>query len=290
MDVFGAMGTVAELKMFPDPKTGGFRGMGTCTYASADEAQTAIKALRDFDVDGRPMWCAEDTDKGDGAGGGGGGGRPKTGGGPQVAIPDPVQCFFAGVPGTTTEATLAAVFAEAGQVVGIKLAGSGMGVVTFAVPESARYAAKHLREREVDGQPMWVATHAETTGVQVKPAGCKVFFSNVPFDVTEDQLKDFFDEVGKINHFNLFMMDSGKSRGMGTCTYVAPAMAAAALRVLKDRNVGGRPIWVSEDTRNHDGAPMASGNFGPAKFQGGPVPAGVGIPTRFQKGGPYGKR
>merc|ERR1711865_577559 len=65
MDVFGAMGTVAELKLFPDPKTGGFRGMGTCTYATPQEAQTAIKALRDFDVDGRPMWCAEDTDKGD---------------------------------------------------------------------------------------------------------------------------------------------------------------------------------------------------------------------------------
>lgn len=69
----------------------------------------------------------------------------------------------------------------------------------------------------------------------------------MPFEVTEETLRDFFEEVGKIDELRVFSGKDGKSRGMGTCTFEAPKMAEAAVRVLRDRNVGGRPIWVIED-------------------------------------------
>ena len=39
----------------------------------------------------------------------------------------------------------------------------------------------------------------------------------------------------------------GQSRGMGQCTFQVPSQAAAAIKVLRDRDVGGRPIWIAED-------------------------------------------
>ena len=39
----------------------------------------------------------------------------------------------------------------------------------------------------------------------------------------------------------------GQSRGMGHCTFQAASQAAAAIGFLRDRDVGGRPIWIAED-------------------------------------------
>merc|ERR1719329_1194240 len=89
---------------------------------------------------------------------------------------------------STTEETLKQVFSEAGEVDNVKLfrkhgksdESRGMGVVTFTNPESARWAAKHLRERDVDGRPMWVSTHAEDRKAPSNEprglGGKKVFF------------------------------------------------------------------------------------------------------------------
>merc|ERR1712179_145520 len=116
----------------------------------------------------------------------------------------------------------------------------GMGVVTFQSPESVQWAVKNLREREVDGRPMWVATHCEGNGIAVAAPPVlgtpRVFFSNVPFDVDEEELRSLFEEAGRITELRLFRDKDGiKSKGMGVCIYEAPAMAASAIRTLRDR-------------------------------------------------------
>jgi len=83
----------------------------------------------------------------------------------------------------------------------------------------------------------------------------------VPFDVDVDTLKDFFEEVGRVDHLRLFEKD-GKSRGMGLCTFESPSMATAAIRDLRDRDVGGRPIWIAEDDDKFKGAGKGAPVYG----------------------------
>lgn len=270
--VFSSAGTVSDMQLFQGAK--GFRGMGVCTFATPEEAQYAITSLRDVDVDGRPLWTSADT--------GSHADQPLPRTLPQVPVQqlprqmpimqpsfpmqrmkpsarvEPTEVFFSNVPFTTTKEDLLRIFAEAGEILELRLfdkngTSRGMGVVQFAAPESVQWAVKSLRERDVDGRPMWVATHSKDgASPLISPPMLgtnRVFFSNVPFAVDESVLRSLFEEAGRVIELDLFRDKDGQSsRGMGRCTFEAPSMAAAAVRTLRDRDVGGRPIWVAEDT------------------------------------------
>jgi RNA recognition motif-containing protein len=77
-DLFGAHGAVTEAKIVTDRETGRSRGFGFVTMASADEAQSAIRALNGFSLEGRSLVVNEAREQ---SGGGGGGGGPRRGGG-----------------------------------------------------------------------------------------------------------------------------------------------------------------------------------------------------------------
>ena len=48
---------------------------------------------------------------------------------------------------------------------------------------------------------------------------------------------------------NLFQNELGRSRGMGHCLFQSPQEAQLAIQELRDVDVGGRPIWIAEDSR-----------------------------------------
>eukprot|EP00435_Cladocopium_sp_Y103_P001810 s3605_g1.t1 len=116
---------------------------------------------------------------------------------------------------------------------------------------------------------MWVSTHNRSPELERGGAAppvpmttsSKVFFSNVPFDVGEEQLQMLFSEVGIVTELTIFTGKEGQSRGMGHCTFQVPSQAAAAIKVLRDRDVGGRPIWIAEDVKSSQ-LPQAHGTVG----------------------------
>ncbi|CAJ1438677.1 unnamed protein product [Effrenium voratum] len=67
----------------------------------------------------------------------------------------PKEVFFSNVPYSTTEETLQEVFSRAGTVLQLQLfrqktgESRGMGVVTFADPESVQYAVQNLRDYQI---------------------------------------------------------------------------------------------------------------------------------------------
>ena len=77
-DLFGAHGAVTDAKIVTDRETGRSRGFGFVTMASPDEAQSAIRALNGFSIEGRSLVVNEAREQ---TGGGGGGGGPRRGGG-----------------------------------------------------------------------------------------------------------------------------------------------------------------------------------------------------------------
>eukprot|EP00629_Pelagomonadales_sp_RCC1024_P012961 CAMPEP_0119260614 /NCGR_PEP_ID=MMETSP1329-20130426/915_1 /TAXON_ID=114041 /ORGANISM="Genus nov. species nov., Strain RCC1024" /LENGTH=180 /DNA_ID=CAMNT_0007260041 /DNA_START=121 /DNA_END=659 /DNA_ORIENTATION=+ len=77
----------------------------------------------------------------------------------------------------------------------------------------------------------------------------RVFFANVRYDVTEDDLKPFFSAVGPVTHLKIVRDSfSGQSKGWGFCTYSDPLYATTAIRSLHGREVRGRAIRLDDAT------------------------------------------
>jgi len=73
-----------------------------------------------------------------------------------------------------------------------------------------------------------------------------VFVGNIPFDTTEEHLKEIFSQVGVVSSFRLvYDQQTGKPKGFGFCEYEDAETAMSALRNLNGVEVNGRPLRVS---------------------------------------------
>ena len=79
-ELFGAHGEVTDARIVTDRETGRSRGFGFVTMASADAAQTAIRALNGYSLEGRSLVVNEAREQGGGGGFGGGFGGGREGG------------------------------------------------------------------------------------------------------------------------------------------------------------------------------------------------------------------
>jgi RNA recognition motif-containing protein len=80
-DLFGDIGSVAEVKVVMDRETGRPRGFAFVEMASEVDAQNAISQLNGRDMQGRAIAVKEAEARRDGGGHGGGGGGWAGGGG-----------------------------------------------------------------------------------------------------------------------------------------------------------------------------------------------------------------
>ncbi|KAJ3190360.1 hypothetical protein HDU85_000656 [Gaertneriomyces sp. JEL0708] len=116
-----------------------------------------------------------------------------------------------------------------------------------------------------------------------------VFVGNIPYDLTEPQLVDIFQEVGPVISFRLvFDRETGKPRGYGFCTYPDPETAASAVRNLNGYDVGGRQLRIAfaESDKEDSGARDNRGDqrqAQPAQPVVAPMPNIGGMPTLMQQ-------
>ncbi|XP_066589616.1 cleavage stimulation factor subunit 2 isoform X2 [Prorops nasuta] len=72
-----------------------------------------------------------------------------------------------------------------------------------------------------------------------------VFVGNIPYEATEENLKDIFSEVGPVLSFKLvFDRETGKPKGYGFCEYKDQETALSAMRNLNGYEIGGRTLRV----------------------------------------------
>ncbi|XP_046990194.1 cleavage stimulation factor subunit 2 tau variant isoform X1 [Schistocerca americana] len=72
-----------------------------------------------------------------------------------------------------------------------------------------------------------------------------VFVGNIPYEVTEEKLKDIFSEVGPVLSFKLvYDRETGKPKGYGFCEYKDQETALSAMRNLNGYEIGGRTLRV----------------------------------------------
>ncbi|KAG1691853.1 Cleavage stimulation factor subunit 2 [Nymphon striatum] len=68
---------------------------------------------------------------------------------------------------------------------------------------------------------------------------------NIPYEATEEQLKDIFSEVGPVVTFRLvFDRETGKPKGYGFCEYKDQETALSAMRNLNAYELNGRTLRV----------------------------------------------
>lgn len=68
---------------------------------------------------------------------------------------------------------------------------------------------------------------------------------NIPYEATEEKLKDIFNEVGPVISFKLvYDRETGKPKGYGFCEYKDQETALSAMRNLNGHEIGGRTLRV----------------------------------------------
>ncbi|MGE0483716.1 MAG: RNA recognition motif domain-containing protein [Gammaproteobacteria bacterium] len=74
-----------------------------------------------------------------------------------------------------------------------------------------------------------------------------LYVGNLPYSVTEDQLRDTFAAYGEVARVNLITDKfSGQSKGFAFVEMPDNAAADAAIKALNDTQMGGRNIKVNQ--------------------------------------------
>ena len=106
--------------------------------------------------------------------------------------------------------------------------------------------------------------------------GTSVYVGNLSWDVTWQDLKDHFKQVGAVAHADVMVeTGTGRSKGCGLVSFTNARDAAKAVRTLHDTDLKGRLIFVREDREAGNGTAIVSaGRGGGGKGGGGGASAG----------------
>jgi RNA recognition motif-containing protein len=74
-----------------------------------------------------------------------------------------------------------------------------------------------------------------------------IYVGNLPYSVTEDELRNAFAAFGEVNSVNLITdRDTGQSKGFAFVEMADNASADAAIKGLNDTAMGGRNLKVNQ--------------------------------------------
>ena len=77
--------------------------------------------------------------------------------------------------------------------------------------------------------------------------GTKLYVGNLPFDITEEDLRSMLAEHGPVNEIAVVMDKyTGKARGFAFATMNTPEAASAAILALNGKDWKGRSLTVNE--------------------------------------------
>ncbi len=74
-----------------------------------------------------------------------------------------------------------------------------------------------------------------------------IYVGNLPYTITEDELKDVFSEFGEVSTVNVITDKfSGQSKGFGFVEMASNSEADEAIKALNESNLKGRNIRVNQ--------------------------------------------
>lgn len=74
-----------------------------------------------------------------------------------------------------------------------------------------------------------------------------IYVGNLPYTISEDELKDVFTEFGEVSSVNIITDKfSGQSKGFGFVEMASNSEADEAIKALNESNLKGRNIRVNQ--------------------------------------------
>ena len=96
--------------------------------------------------------------------------------------------------------------------------------------------------------------------------GKKLYVGNLPFTISDDQLRDHFSQVGNVESAQVIMdRFSGRSKGFGFVEMANDDEAQKAIEMFNGSKLGERTITVNEARPREEGG----GRRGPREDRGG---------------------
>jgi RNA recognition motif-containing protein len=95
--------------------------------------------------------------------------------------------------------------------------------------------------------------------------GKKLYVGNLPFSVTETELRELFGRHGSVDSVNVITdRETGRPRGFAFVEMSEPSAATDAIRALDGTQLGGRALKVNEaqDKRSGGGGGGGGGGSG----------------------------
>ncbi len=93
-----------------------------------------------------------------------------------------------------------------------------------------------------------------------------IYVGNLPYDATEEQLRELFGAHGSVERVNLITdRMTGQSRGFGFVEMVDQAAAEAAIEAINGTELNGRTLNVNvarPKTERRDGGGHRGGGYG----------------------------
>jgi len=99
----------------------------------------------------------------------------------------------------------------------------------------------------------------------------KLYVGNLPYNVTEDDLRGLFAQAGEVKEVALITdRATGRSKGFGFVEMTTQADAEKAIQLLNNHDMGGRPLKVSiARPREERGSGDSGGGFRGGGRRGG---------------------
>jgi RNA recognition motif-containing protein len=98
----------------------------------------------------------------------------------------------------------------------------------------------------------------------------KLYVGNLPYQTTENELKDLFGEAGVVSDVIVIKdRNTGRSKGFAFVTMSSQAEVEAAIQMFNDQDFGGRPLKVSIARPKEDRGDRGRGGRGGGGRRGG---------------------
>jgi RNA recognition motif-containing protein len=108
--------------------------------------------------------------------------------------------------------------------------------------------------------------------------GTRLYVGNLPYSVTELELRDLFASLGTITEAKIVTdRDTGRPRGFGFVEMSTEDEAKKAIEELNGRDVQGRPLAVKEAEDRRGGGGGGRGGGGGGGYGGGGGGGGRGF-------------
>nr|XP_051200604.1 THO complex subunit 4B-like [Lolium perenne] len=83
---------------------------------------------------------------------------------------------------------------------------------------------------------------APSTGLEITPT--KLYISNLDYNISNEDIKDLFSEMGEIKCYSINYDKSGRSKGTAEEVFSTKAEALAALKKYNNVQLDGKPMKI----------------------------------------------